>query len=205
MLELLKNAGHVFEKGGPVVWVLLAVSVLSVTLAFERAVFWLGLHKPGRRAWIRKAIERLKAGDLAAVKTMAAGDTSLYAGVIDELLSARLTDSTAVGLVEERRGAVERFNGALSTIITAAPLLGLLGTVTGIIRSFDVIGNASAVRDIPMVAQGVSEALINTAAGLGVALFTLVPYVLCRAQSERCLSAIESLAAAAAQGRSTPK
>lgn len=116
MLKLLKNAGHVFEKGGPVVWVLLAVSVLSVTLAFERAAFWLSRHKPGCRAWIRKAIDRLNAGDLAAVKTMAAGDTSLDAGVIDELRSARLADSTAVGLVGERRGAVERFNRALSTI-----------------------------------------------------------------------------------------
>lgn len=201
MSEILRHIGDIFHKGGPVLWVLLAVSVLSVTLCFERAVFWLGLHKAGRRAWVNKAIAKLKTGDLEGARTLAAGDTSLYAGVVDELLAARLTDSTAIGLVEERRHQIERFTGALSTIITAAPLLGLLGTVTGIIRSFDVIGNASAVRDIPGVAQGVSEALLNTAAGLSVALMTLLPYVIFKAQSDRCLSNIEALAAAALQGR----
>jgi biopolymer transport protein ExbB len=205
MSEILKNVGTIFQQGGPVLYVLLGVSVVSVALAFERAVFWWGLHKPGRTAWVARALEMLKKGDRAGAKTLAAADTTMYGGMLDELLSSRLTDSTAVGLVEERRHLVERFNGALSTIITAAPLIGLLGTVTGIIRSFDVIGNASAVRDIPGVAQGVSEALLNTAAGLGVALFTLVPYVIFKSQTERFMSRVESLTAAAGRGAGSPQ
>lgn len=201
MSEILKNISTVFQQGGPVLYVLLGVSILSVTLSFERALFWWRLHKPGRRAWVGKALGQLKRGDLDGARSLAAADTTLYASVVDELTRAPLSESTAVGLVEERRHQFERFNGALSTIITAAPLIGLLGTVTGIIRSFDVIGNASAVRDIPGVAQGVSEALLNTAGGLGVALFTLIPYVICRAQSDRLLSNIEALSAAAQQGR----
>lgn len=201
MGEILKNISGVFHLGGPVLWVLLGVSVVALALVIERATFWWGLHRPGRAAWVAKALSLLKKGDLAGSKALAAADTTLYAGMIDELISTRLTDSTAVGLVEERRHLVERFNGALSTIITAAPLIGLLGTVTGIIRSFDVIGEASAVRDIPAVAQGVSEALLNTAAGLAVALLTLLPTVIFKAQTDRFLSNAEALAAAAAQGR----
>ncbi|MFM9956776.1 MAG: MotA/TolQ/ExbB proton channel family protein [Phycisphaerales bacterium] len=201
MTDILRNILSIFQLGGPVLWVLLAVSVVAFTLVIERATFWWGLHKPGRGAWVAKALSLLKKGDIGGTKTLAAADTTLYAGIVDELVTVRLTDSTAVGLVEERRHLVERFNGALSTIITAAPLIGLLGTVTGIIRSFDVIGDASAVRDIPAVAQGVSEALLNTAAGLAVALLTLLPTVIFKAQTDRFLSNAEALAAAAAQGR----
>lgn len=200
MSEILKNVGTIFQQGGPVLFVLLGVSVVSVALAFERAVFWWGLHKPGRRAWVGRALQLLKKGDRDGARSLAAADTTMYGSMLDELLSGRVTESTAVGLVEERRPMIERFNGTLSTIITGAPLIGLLGTVTGIIRSFDVIGNASAVRDIPGVAQGVSEALLNTAAGLGVALFTLVPYVIFKAQTDRFLSHTEAISAAAQRG-----
>lgn len=200
MSEILKNVGTVFQQGGPVLFVLLAVSVVSVSLAFERAVFWWGLHKPGRRAWVSKALQMLKKGDREGARALASADTTMYGTMLEELLSGRVTESTAVGLVEERRPLIERFNGTLSTIITGAPLIGLLGTVTGIIRSFDVIGNASAVRDIPGVAQGVSEALLNTAGGLGVALMTLVPYVIYKAQTDRFMSHVEAMAAAADRG-----
>lgn len=203
MAEIARNLQTLFQQGGPVLWVLLGLSIVSLTLCAERAMFWRALHRSGRRAWVSKAVKALKSRDTDAARAMAAADATLYGEVVSELISAPVNELTAVGLIEERRDAIERFNGALSTIITAGPLVGLLGTVTGIIRSFDVIGNASAVRDIPAVAQGVSEALLNTAAGLAVALLTLLPYVIYRSQADRCLSNIESLTAAAARGQAS--
>ena len=73
----------------------------------------------------------------------------------------------------------------LDTIITMAPLLGILGTVTGIIQSFDLLGQLQ-VEDPRGVADGIAEALITTAAGLVIALGTLLPfnYFISRIQRE---------------------
>ena len=66
--------------------------------------------------------------------------------------------------------------GILDTIITIAPLLGLLGTVTGMIRSFHVVGAASGMNNVAGVSGGVAEALIATATGLAIAIVTLIGY-----------------------------
>ena len=85
---------------------------------------------------------------------------------------------------------------ALSTIITAAPLLGILGTVIGIISSFQVLSEQTAATDPRSVSHGIAEALLTTAAGLTIALVTLFPYMAFRGQIDRTLGRIELLAAA---------
>jgi biopolymer transport protein ExbB len=65
--------------------------------------------------------------------------------------------------------------GFLDTIVTMAPLLGILGTVLGIIQSFDLLGS-TGIQDPKAVTSGIAQALITTAAGLTVALLTLVPF-----------------------------
>ena len=86
---------------------------------------------------------------------------------------------------------------ALSTIITAAPMLGILGTVTGIIQSFNLIGSQNVMTDPHLVSGGIAEALITTAAGLVVALLTLFPFMAFRAQVDRSLGRLEVLVASA--------
>jgi biopolymer transport protein ExbB len=82
-------------------------------------------------------------------------------------------------------------------------MLGILGTVTGIISSFELLGTGGGVTDPTAVAGGVAEALLTTAFGLLVALMTLFPYVWSRGQSERCLGRLEALVAAVAAGGET--
>ena len=89
----------------------------------------------------------------------------------------------------------------LSTIITAAPMLGILGTVLGLIASFDVFSARSdsatqAAQDLGGVSRGIAEALTTTAVGLIIAVATLLPYNLFRAQIDRSLSRLEGLMAA---------
>lgn len=88
----------------------------------------------------------------------------------------------------------------LSTIITVAPMLGILGTVLGIISSFELLSDQATTADPRSVSQGIAEALITTAVGLVIAIFTLFPYNSLRAQVNRTLSAIESLTWAAVAG-----
>ena len=81
----------------------------------------------------------------------------------------------------------------LDTMITAAPLLGILGTVLGIIHSFDMLGSVG-IQDPQAVTSGIAQALLTTAAGLFVAIFTLFPYNYFNAKVEKARIRIEKYA-----------
>ncbi len=88
----------------------------------------------------------------------------------------------------------------LSTIVTAAPMLGILGTVIGIIQSFELLGGDATITDPNQVSGGIAEALITTATGLVVALLALFPYMLFRGRQDRAIGRLESLATSAIAG-----
>ncbi|MEZ6318396.1 MAG: MotA/TolQ/ExbB proton channel family protein [Phycisphaerales bacterium] len=136
-----------------------------------------------------------------AALDIARQDATVYAELVETLLSRRgeATEAAALEQIEHLRPKIERFGVVLATTIAAAPLLGILGTVTGIIRSFDLLGGAETVADPTSVAAGIAEALFTTAFGLIVALVTLFPYAVFRSQAERCLGRLEALGAAIAQ------
>lgn len=185
------------QRGGVVMWPLLVLSVVAVTLVLERGWFFLRTNAPGRLRRIETLAKRLRAGDRVGAQQLADADASVYGDTARRLLDEAPTAAAAADAVEAQRRRLERFLPILSTIITAAPMLGILGTVLGIISSFEVLGDTTTSRDPSLVGQGIAEALITTAAGLVVALVTLLPYNLIRAQVDRTLSRLESLVAAA--------
>jgi biopolymer transport protein ExbB len=196
----IQPAADLFQRGGPVMWPLLALSVVAGAAILERAWFWARLHRPGRAARNDRLAELLHTADANAVEAATANDHSLYAHAARELArlaSARpASPALAVELVERHRPAFQRFNATLTAVITAAPYLGILGTVIGIIDAFDLLGDADNA-DLPGVAAGIAQALITTAFGLIVALVALFPTMVFRAQADRCLGTLERLAAAA--------
>jgi biopolymer transport protein ExbB len=198
MFELAKD---LMRQGGWAMWPLLVLSLVSVTLCTERSLFWIRLHRPGVRRWLRFTREALRKGDATQVELLCARGVSLYAAVASAVL-ARHDEPAVIEAIEETRLPLERFGTTLSTIIAAAPLLGILGTVTGIIRSFDILGqmDTGVMADPAAVASGIAEALLTTAFGLIIATATLFPYAWFRANVTQSISAMESLAAAAQQG-----
>ncbi|MFP4144472.1 MAG: MotA/TolQ/ExbB proton channel family protein [Phycisphaeraceae bacterium] len=183
-------------RGGPVMWPLVGLSVLAGGLLFERGWFFLCANRPRRRARVEEASSLLRAGETARARDLLAGDRGPYGRLLRDLLREPASEAAARESLERQRLRLERFLPTLSTIITAAPMLGILGTVLGIIASFDLLAEQAAVRDPKMVSQGIAEALITTAAGLVIAVATLFPYGAVRAQVERTLGRLESLAAA---------
>lgn len=196
MRDLLEFTIDLFVRGGPVMWPLLAVSVLALALAFERFLFWTLTDRPGRDAWIAQLAERIRAGDEPAVRAILSKDSSVYSRAVGVMLGIPPHDALAIELVEQFRTTFDRFSTTLSTIITAAPLLGILGTVTGIIQSFDLLGKSGRMIEIEAVASGIAEALITTAFGLVITLVALFPYMWSRHNADRAIGRIERLAAA---------
>lgn len=197
----LDNIADLLERGGAVMWVLLGLSVLAVTLGLERSWFWLWTNHPGRVAALRATTALLRRGDGAAARRLLEHDRSVYGRLVRRIAEVPCTPAAMLEAVEAQRPRLERFMPTLSTVITAAPMLGILGTVIGLISALNVFAGGQAVTDPRLVSPAIGEALITTAAGLVVALVVLFPYNGFRAQIDRTLGRIEMLAAAAEDGR----
>lgn len=188
---------ELMDRGGIVMWPLLVLSVIAVTLIIERTWFYMSTNGPARRERVYQLGKLLRAGKFDDAKPQAARDRSVYGSAVTQLLDEALSESSAVDAIEAQRGRLERFLPMLSTIITAAPMLGILGTVIGIIGAFNELSGNRADLDLSDLGGDIGQALITTAAGITVALLTLLPYNLFRAQADRSLSRLESLVAAA--------
>ncbi len=206
-MQMLRDLVSLFVGGGWVMYPLLLLSLVSITLTVERTAFWMRIHSPGSRRRLSRLMSKIRAGDTTAAIAMAERSGSIYmrfvAGLLDHATrtnaDAGATESAALELIEDARPIIERFSVILSTIVTAAPLLGILGTVTGIIQSFRLLGGAEAITDPTVVAAGIAQALYTTAFGLTVALVTLFPYVIFRSQADRCLGRLETVSATIAE------
>ena len=142
----------------------------------------------------------LRHGDAPAAKAIAEVDAGVYGRLVLTLLEDKAPnrDAAIAEAIESVRPRLERFMPTLSTIITAAPMLGILGTVFGIISSFEALSRQQLATDPRQVGQGIAEALLTTGVGLSIAIFILFPYNAFRTQLDRTLGRMESLAAAAA-------
>ena len=203
------SIADIFQQGGPIMWPLLLLSVVSLTLAIERALFWsraLSRREAERWGTISDHVRRGRWRDAAKAS---ASDRTIF-GIFARRLIERardgeagpelmLTEGDARELIESVRSPLERFGSILSTIITAAPMLGILGTVVGIIQSFGLVGSAETVADPAVVAGGIAQALYTTAFGLIVALLTLFPYAIFRSLADRAFSRLETLASIAVE------
>ena len=187
MLELM-------QKGGPVMWPLLACSIIALAIIIERGLFWLLLLKRKNQPLINRIFTLTEKGDF---------ETAIREGTDSPCLVCRiLTNGLAhrnYGLVQSLEAAamfeiekMKRNLSILDTIITAAPLLGILGTVAGIIVSFDLLGSAG-MEDPKAVTGGIAQALITTAAGLSIAIVTLLPYNALTRKVEKVTRHIEQL------------
>ena len=192
---MIERAIQFFVAGGWVMYPLLLMSMLSLTLIFERVVFWMLSAQRTGGARLSKYLTLFdNAQDHQAMKE-AATDQTLEGELVRLALSGNTrTEAVLIGHIESMRSVIERFAPIMGAIIASAPLLGILGTVTGIIRSFDLLGEASAVSDPSLVAGGIAEALYTTAFGLTIALVTLFPHVYFKARAERTLGRLETLA-----------
>ncbi len=186
-----------FIKGGPVMWPLLGCSLVALAVIMERMLFWVraSRRRGGANAAIAQVLDLSRKRDFDKAVELADRTADAVARVLAAGLRERstgLSDHMAVAADNELT-SMRRGMAVLDTIVTIAPLLGILGTVTGIIGAFDMLGG-SEIQEPKAVVGGLAQALITTAAGLVIAIGTVIPFNLFRARIGEETKRIENTA-----------
>jgi biopolymer transport protein ExbB len=166
-----------FQQGGIVMYPLIACSVISLTVILERALFWIRNKRNVDGRLVDQVLDLARTREYEKIKQSTQGSADyvvrvLVCGLVHKEYS--LSKAMEMAAIEEIK-SMKRYLPVLDTMITAAPLLGILGTVLGIIHSFDMLGRAG-IQDPQAVTSGIAQALLTTAAGLLIAIFALFPY-----------------------------
>lgn len=181
-----------FYKGGPIMYPILALSLLAVAVLLERIIWWARQKGLRQSSKLEKVFSMVEQNDLAGASALARGSQDprmrvIYNGINHSHATMQSALQVQTGIELQR---ASRFMGVLDTIVTLAPLLGLLGTVTGIMGAFKAVG-ANGL-DPSSVSGGIGEALIATAAGLGIAMSCLIPYNYFNAKVDRLKFELET-------------
>ncbi|HEX4050384.1 MAG TPA: MotA/TolQ/ExbB proton channel family protein [Steroidobacteraceae bacterium] len=185
---------EIVQAGGPLMWPIILCSVVAAAIILER--LWTLQDRRVLPADLTQKVWKLVEADQVNDKVVQALEQNsplgklLAAGLANrhrprEVLMERLED-TGRHVVHD----LERFLNTLGTIAGVSPLLGLLGTVTGIIKAFNAI-NAGGGGDPRMLSGGIAEALVATAAGLCVAIPSLIAYRYLRGRVDRIVVEME--------------
>jgi biopolymer transport protein ExbB len=193
---LAQNLVGFFEAAGIVAWPLLAFSIISVGLIGERSYFWFRIYQRQPKV-MRESLKLYRREPAMAIKRLNQNADLPICRICLEALAWENATPEEFRLAMESAAQAEipilkRFNAVFETIIVASPLLGLLGTVLGLMTSFaslnlGEIGGSKSVE----VSAGIGEALASTAMGLIVALVTLLFANTFRAFYIRELAAIQ--------------
>jgi biopolymer transport protein ExbB len=168
------------------------VLIVAVAVVLERIVWWTTQTVRRDSDKLDRVFAALEQGDIAGAITLARDSKdplvrTVWHGLNHVHSSVEGALQVASGIEIQRAG---RFMSVMDTTITLAPLLGLLGTVIGIMGSFNFVGNSDLAP--AKVSGGIAEALIATACGLGIAIFTLIFFNFFNARMARLQYELES-------------
>jgi len=183
---------NLFFKGGPVMYALLACSIITTTVIIERVLFWIREDMHRNRPLVYNILELSRKGDWDAVRQQVVGSRDyviriLIAGILHKDFSmTKAMESAAADQVKRMR----RYLYILDTMVTIAPLLGIFGTVTGVMTSFEALGISGIERPFAVTA-GIAEVLICTASGLAIAIPSVFFYNYFNSKTEDAVVTIE--------------
>jgi biopolymer transport protein ExbB len=179
----MENSFELLSRGGPVMVLIGVLSVVAVTLLLER-LYTLQRRRIVPARLVQLVRDHVERGEIDEARQLCSTSDAPIAAILHAGLRRADAGRVVVREVMQDRGRremaeMERFTGALGGIATISPLLGLLGTILGMIRTFQQVNNtvAASGQVAPgALANGIWEALITTAAGLAVAIPTFVFY-----------------------------
>ncbi len=172
----MENFIHLFNSGGFVMYPLLILSLITLAIAVERFYYFRNNRK-GSKTFFHGVYHAAAAKDWDVVRQLCSEFPSALSRVIEQGMAHDQSEAAMKSAFEDRMSmesiSFHRYLDYLSAIVTIAPLLGLLGTVTGMIQTFSVLDNGGGAAAIT---GGVGEALVATASGLCVAIIAFCFY-----------------------------
>lgn len=178
---------ELFVHGGPIMWPILITSFLAITAVVERTIFLFRENANREPEVVGKMLEMVENRDVEGAVNLGKKSKDFVARILVYALTHK-EHSMANAFMRASNQELTRFQQGIATLdtcITAAPLLGLLGTVTGMMNTFGALGEgADIAAGASKITGGVGEALIATACGLVIAIIGLFPYNILNARIE---------------------
>jgi biopolymer transport protein ExbB len=174
---------------------LLMCSIIVLTVIIDRIIFWVRIGMQRNQSLVDDILELCRRGDWDTIRERVAGSNDylvkiLVSGILHrEFSMAKAMEAAAADEIKR----MQRYMNVLDTMITVAPLLGIFGTVIGIISSFEILGSAG-IEHPQAVTAGIAQALITTATGLGIAILTVFPYNYFNSRVENAAMNVEKYA-----------
>lgn len=169
---------ELFKHGGPIMWPILLVSFLLITVAVERVIFIFRENSRRQPDLVDKMLELVETDNINGAVEMGKKSQDYVARILVYALTHK-EHSLGNAFTRAANQEMQRFSQGLPTLdtcVTAAPLLGLLGTVTGMMNTFSALSGGDIASAAGQITGGVAEALIATACGLAVAITGLLPF-----------------------------
>ncbi len=185
---------EIFQKGGPLMYPILLCSVLALAIFFERLWSFFRMNR-GSAELVKEVEDMVRKHRIEEAIVVCQRFGTPLARIMIGALRAKGGGREHIKTIVEEIGAreatiFERYLGLLGTIATISPLLGLLGTVLGMIRAFTVIAT-QGMGTPATLGGGISEALITTAAGLSVAIPTILLHKYLTSRLDRLILEME--------------
>ena len=198
-MELFNHVIRFFQAGGAFMYPIALVLALALAVGVERVIFLGRTERENRSLWARIA-PLLKAGDFNEAECLASeSDTAVGKLLTTGFAQARVDNrrseveiATEEGLMEVLP-AIERRTHYLGTFSNMSTLLGLLGTVLGLIGAFAALGNADPAEKADLLSAGISEAMNCTAFGLMVAIPSLLAHAWLNSRTTELIDTLESV------------
>ncbi len=176
---------ELFVAGGEIMWPIILVSFIMITVVVERILFIIRENGTREHEVVEKMLESVDRNDIEGALQIGKKSKDFVARILVYALSNK--DNVLSAFIRASNQELNRFQqgmATLDTMITAAPLLGLLGTVTGMMKTFAALGSSDISSSTSAITGGVGEALIATMCGLAIAITGLLPFNYLNARAE---------------------
>jgi len=186
---------ELFKHGGLLMWPILMVSFLMITIVIERLIFIVKEGKRREPETVEEMLAKVESSDIDGAIALGKESSDFIARILVYALLHR-AESLGNSFTRVSNQELQRFSQGLpvlDTCITAAPLLGLLGTVTGMMATFGALQGGDIAAAAGQITGGVAEALIATACGLLIAVTGLFPFNYLNARFEEVRHEVEDV------------
>lgn len=193
----MDRLADIFQKGGPFFMVNTAFLAVVIALIVERTIYFLGRGHINASAFLEQIKRLLAANNVDRAKKLCDATSAPIARVAKaglgkihrgEAAVAQAMEETMVNVLPEVKTRIS----ALWSMANIVTLTGLLGTVTGLIRTFQAIGDTNPAEARKQLTDGIAEAMYNTAMGLSIALLCMLAHLLLASASKRVVADLES-------------